>query len=311
MRILVTGGAGFIASHIVDAYLAAGHEVAVLDNLSTGRRENLNPRATLYEGDICFHDQVQKVFDEVRPEVVNHHAAQLDVRLSLEQPAFDATVNILGTINLLTHAARCRTRRFIFASSGGVLYGECEQEFPASERAPLCPISPYGFSKQAGEQYLRFFTAEHGLEGVALRYANVYGPRQRGGEAGVITIFCQALLAGKTPTIFGDGQQVRDYVCVSDVVAMNLKVLERGMGAYNVGTGTTTSVNALFAKLRALAESTVEVQYAPARSGELQRNALNAERAWRELEWQPLMKLDDGLRQTFDFCKLQRVRETR
>lgn len=307
MRILVTGGAGFIASHIVDAYLDAGHEVAVLDNLCTGRRENLNPRATFYEGDICFHDQVQKVFDEFKPEVVNHHAAQLDVRMSVEQPAFDATVNILGTINLLSHAARCRVRRFIFASSGGVLYGECEAEFPAGESAPLQPVSPYGFSKQAGENYLRFFVAEHGLQGIMLRYANVYGPRQRGGEAGVITIFCDALLTGREATIFGDGSQLRDYVCVSDVVAVNLAVLTSGLGAYNVGTGLATSVNALYAKLRALAGSSVEAKYAAARAGELQRNALATNRARQELGWQPQVKLDDGLRLTFDWCKQRRV----
>lgn len=300
MRILVTGGAGFIASHIVDAYLADGHEVAVLDNLSTGCRENVNPVAQFYHADICFHDQVKDVFDRFHPEAVNHHAAQLDVRLSVEQPAFDATVNILGTINLLTHAARLGTKRFMFASSGGVLYGECEAEFPASEKAPLLPVSPYGFSKQAGEQYLRFFANEHGMHPVALRYANVYGPRQKGGEAGVITIFCDALRQGREATIFGDGTQVRDYVYVSDVVAVNRRVLADGLGAYNVGTGVTTSVNALYAQLRTLAGSTAAAQYAAARAGELQRNALDASRAQRELGWQPQVALADGLRLTFD-----------
>lgn len=300
MRILVTGGAGFIASHIVDAYLADGHEVAVLDNLSTGRKENVNPAAQFFCADICFHDQVQDVFDRFRPETVNHHAAQLDVRLSVEQPAFDATVNILGTINLLTHAARLGTKRFIFASSGGVLYGECATEFPASEKAPLLPVSPYGFSKQAGEQYLRFFANEHGMHPVALRYANVYGPRQKGGEAGVITIFCDALRQGREATIFGDGQQVRDYVYVSDVVEINRRVLADGLGAYNVGTGVATSVNALYAQLRTLAGSTAAAQYAAARAGELQRNALDASRAQRELGWQPQVALADGLRLTFD-----------
>lgn len=300
MRILVTGGAGFIASHVVEACLADGHEVAVVDNLSTGRRENLDPRARFTEADIRDRAALAAVFAAFRPEAVSHHAAQLDIRVSVEQPALDADVNILGTINLLQLAAAHGARRFIFVSSGGVLYGNCEREFPASETAPLGPISPYGFSKQAGEQYLAFFGAQHGLEAVILRYANVYGPRQRGGEAGVVAIFCDALRAGRPATIYGDGGQVRDYVYVGDVVEANRRALTAGTGVYNIGTGVATSVNRLYELLRGIAGGTGEPRYAPARAGELLRSALHSGKAARELDWRARVGLTEGLKKTYD-----------
>lgn len=300
MRILVTGGAGFIASHVVEAYLADGHEVAVVDNLSTGRRENLSPAARFTEADIRDAATLAKVFAAFRPEVVNHHAAQLDIRVSVEQPAFDAEVNILGTINLLQLAVAHGVKRFVFISSGGVLYGNCEREFPASETAPLGPISPYGFSKQAGEQYLAFIGEQHGLATVALRYANVYGPRQRGGEAGVVAIFCDALRAGRPATIFGDGEQVRDYVYVGDVVEANRRALTTGAGVYNIGTGVATSVNRIYALLRGIAGGAGEPRYAPARAGELQRSALDSGRAAREWGWRARVGLAGGLQKTYD-----------
>ena len=255
-RVVVTGGAGFIGSHVVDAYLSRGHRVWVVDDLSSGRRENLSPDAELIVADVGS-SEVRDLFREVRPDVVNHHAAQIDVRVSVEDPRRDARTNIDGLLNLTEAALEVGARRFVFVSSGGVVYGEPEVR-PTPETMPKLPLSPYGVTKLAGEYYLNYYRRVHGMEYVALRYSNVFGPRQDPhGEAGVVAIFCNRLLAGEGLTIFGDGEQTRDYVFVKDVAAANMLVSEMALPAvdgdgeglddvaFNVGTGLATSVNRL------------------------------------------------------------------
>jgi UDP-glucose 4-epimerase len=249
MKILITGGAGFIASHIQDAYLAEGHEVAVVDNLVTGNRAHLNGKTKFFETDIVS-PEIRKIFEEFRPEVVNHHAAQMDVRKSVADPSYDAKVNVLGMINLLEASRLCGVKKFVFASTGGAIYGE-QDVFPAEEGHPLRPASPYGLTKMVGEEYLKLYERLYQLPYLVLRYANVYGPRQNPhGEAGMVPIFCQKLLKGEVPLINGDGGQTRDYVYVSDVVEANRKALQEGArGLYNIGTGVETDVNLLFDRL--------------------------------------------------------------
>lgn len=300
MKILVTGGAGFIASNIVDAYIAAGHQVVVMDDLSSGKRENLNPQARFVEMDICS-PQVAELMEEVAPEIINHHAAQIDVRKSVSDPIFDAKVNIQGALNLLEAAVKAGTRRFIFSSSGGCIYGEPET-LPVAENCPMLPLSPYGITKMCLEHYLRFYRDIHGLDHVVLRYGNVFGPRQDPhGEAGVVAIFSLAMLNGKTPTIFGDGTQERDYVFVEDVVRANLLALEAPGGhSINIGTGRGTSVNQLYAVLQKLTGFTPQAQRGPARPGELARIALECSLARRVLGWQPQVSLEEGLSRTVE-----------
>ena len=246
MRILVTGGAGFIGSHVVDAYVQAGHDVLVVDNLSTGKRENLPVQARFVEADIQ-DPAVRQLIVLEKIEIVSHHAAQMDVRRSVADPLYDARVNILGMLNVLEGAREAHVKKFIFASSGGAIYGE-QEAFPAAEEHPTAPISPYGVSKRAGEHYLYFYRVEYGLPSIALRYANIYGPRQDPhGEAGVVAIFTQRLLAGEQPVINGDGKQTRDYVFVGDVAQANLAALQVDYdGPLNIGTGSETTVNQLF-----------------------------------------------------------------
>lgn len=314
MHVLVTGGAGFIGSHIVDQLLAGGHTCAVLDDLSSGFREQVPAGVPFYEVDTRDAAGVARVFELERPAAVCHQAAQMSVSRSVREPAFDADVNLIGLLNVLDCARRSGVERFVFASSGGVLYGEVES--PASEEHPAAPISPYGISKWAGERYLEFFTREYGLPGVALRYANVYGPRQNPhGEAGVVAIFCRRLLAGEPATINGDGGCVRDYVEVADVARANIAALERPLPesftAYNVGTGLPTDVNQLAVRLheecrRALAErgrtiAVPDLQRGPARAGDLRKNLVNADKARRELAWSPQTDLAEGLKQTVDW----------
>lgn len=298
-RTLVIGGAGFIGSHVCDALLAAGHEVAVLDDFSTGRRANVPGRVTVYEGDIRDAAFVRSVFAEVRPEWVSHQAAQVSVSRSTREPRYDAEVNLIGLLNVLEASVEIGTERFVFASSGGVLYGDVDE--PAPETHPADPISPYGISKMAGEAYVRFFHRQHGLHAVSLRYANVYGPRQDPhGEAGVVAIFTERLLRGEPCVINGDGRYVRDYVYVEDVARANVLALERGAagGAYNIGTGTGTDVNELFARLRELTDPAAEPQYGPPRPGDLRSNRLDASKARTELGWTADVDLDEGLRRT-------------
>lgn len=311
MRVLVTGGAGFIGSHVVDQLLAAGHEVGVVDDLSSGRRENLPADIPFFEVDVCDQAAVQKVFEEFPPAAVCHQAAQMSVSRSVREPAFDARVNILGLVHVLDASVQCGAKRFVFASSGGVLYGDAFE--PADENTPANPISPYGISKWAGEQYLKFYAREHGLKTVALRYSNVYGPRQNPhGEAGVVAIFCQKLLAGDPATINGDGKYIRDYVYVEDVARANFQALTGDHSEpflpVNIGTAQGTDVNQLEAALRPACETILQKQgrteplphpmYQAARAGDLRSNLVNPSLAKQTLGWEPKTQLSDGLQQT-------------
>jgi len=303
MKILVTGGAGFIGSHVVDAYVAAGHEVLVVDDLSTGHRENLNPKARFHQLDITDGKVAELIRDE-RPAVLNLHAAQMDVRRSVADPLFDARVNILGTVNLLEAARKANVRRVLFVSSGGAVYGE-QETFPAAEAHPTNPVSPYGVSKRAGELYAFFYQAEYQLPFVALRYANVYGPRQDPhGEAGVVAIFSGKMLRGEPVTVNGDGKQTRDYVYVGDVARANLLALDStATGPFNVGTGIETDVNTLARLLTDAAGSRSEIRHGPAKQGEQRRSVIDCARAARVLGWRPEVSLADGLGRTVEFFR--------
>ena len=303
MNIAVTGGAGFIGSHVAEAYLAAGHTVWVVDNLATGKRDNVPAGARFVHADIN-DEAVRRLLSDERIEAVNHHAAQMDVRRSVADPLFDARSNILGLLNLLEGAREAGCRTFVFASSGGTVYGELTA-FPATEEHSTHPISPYGISKLAGEHYLDFYRLEYGLRTVSLRYANVYGPRQDPhGEAGVVAIFSQALLDGQPITINGDGTQTRDYVFVADVVRANLAALTTDVhGPFNVGTGIETDVNALAAHLQRLTGATDRARHGPAKPGEPRRSVLDCGRAARMLGWMPAGALADGLEATVTFFR--------
>ncbi len=292
----MTGGAGFIGSNLVDTLLARGDEAHALDDLSKGSRENVSADAELHVADIREPDAV---FDAVRPEVVFHLAAQADVRVSVERPALDAEINVLGTVRIL-EAARRHGAKIVFASSGGAAYGECAG--PAPESAPLRPLAPYGTSKICGEEYLATWNRLYGTEHVALRLGNVYGPRQMPhGEAGVVAIFMGLLRDGGTPTIFGEGLQTRDYVYVGDVVDAMLRAVAQDGGVFNVGTGVETSVVGLFDAIRSACGIDREPAFAPARLGELQRSVLDTSLAERELGWRPERTLADGLASTWEW----------
>jgi UDP-glucose 4-epimerase len=294
MRAVVTGGAGFVGSHVVDALVARGDEVHVLDNLSKGKRERVAGAAVFHEADIREPDAV---FDEARPEAVFHLAAQADVRVSVENPSLDADVNVLGTLRVL-EAARRHGAQLVFASTGGAIYGECDG--PAPETAPRQPLAPYGTSKLCGEEYLATWNRLYGTGHVTLRLGNVYGPRQEPhGEAGVVAIFMGLLHDGGTPTIFGDGRQTRDYVFVGDVVDAMLSALGRSGGVFNVGTGVETSVLELYAGIERASGIDRPAQFAEARLGELQRSVLDISLAGRELGWRPAHTLADGLAATW------------
>ncbi len=303
MKILVTGGAGFIASHIVDAYINAGHDVVVMDDLSSGSKRNVHPRATLVEMDIRS-PEVEKVFRTERFDVVNHHAAQMDVRRSVADPKFDASVNVLGGLNVFEHARAHGVRRIIFASTGGAIYGE-QDVFPATEEHPLRPLSPYGITKLSTEKYLFYYKAVHGIDHVILRYANVYGPRQNPhGEAGVVAIFASKLVRGEQPVINGDGMQTRDYTYVGDVVRANLLALSvKGSNIYNVGTGRESDVNLLFRVLRDHLNPSAAEQHGPAKAGEQMRSVISHAKIARELGWKPTVALEDGLRTTAEYFR--------
>jgi UDP-glucose 4-epimerase len=306
VKILVTGGAGFIGSHVADAYVAAGHQVVIMDDLSSGKRANLPAAAKFYHADIRT-PEAREIIRNERPQALSHHAAQMDVRKSVADPAFDAAVNVLGTINLLEGAREVGVERVIFASSGGATYGEQEQ-FPAPETHPHNPLSPYGITKATGEHYLFYYHAVYGMPYTALRYANVYGPRQDPhGEAGVVAIFAERLLADEAPVINGDGKQTRDYVFVGDVVRANLAALERPfVGSVNVGTGVETDVNTLYAHLRVLTGSAHPAQHGPAKAGEQRRSVIAIDRAREVLGWKPEVPLEEGLRRTVEFFRARR-----
>ena len=300
-RILITGGAGFIGSHIVDAYIDRGHKVFVIDDFSTGSKSNLNKRATLYTMDIV-DPALQKVLSEISPDVVNHHAAQMDLRHSVADPLFDARTNILGFLNILESCKNLGVKKVIFASSGGAVYGE-QKCFPASEDHPTQPMSPYGVSKLTGEYYLSYFQKVFGLSFIALRYGNIYGPRQSSaGEAGVIAIFISRLLSGKPPKINGDGKQTRDYIYVEDVVAANLLALESSYcGCLNIGTGRETDVLTIARLLVDKMESSIEALHGPAKEGEQRRSSLDFSNARELLGWSPRFSFSEGLDRTVDF----------
>lgn len=309
-RILVTGGAGFIGSHVVDTLAAAGYEPHVVDTLTSGRKEYLPAEVPVHETDICNAPRLADLFNQVRPRYVCHHAAQVSVSRSVRDPVGDAAVNILGWLNVLAECQRMGVERVIFASSGGALYGDVDM--PASEETPIRPASPYAISKWTGEQYLRFFAAQYGISGVALRYANVYGPRQgTQAEAGVVAIFTERLLTGQPPVIFGDGGKVRDYVYVSDVARANLMALQAPLPApvvaLNIGTGKGTDVSTLEGTLRRCvgdllppgrAAGPPPVWHAPHRPGDLRSSIVSAVQAGAVLGWQPQVDLDEGLRRT-------------
>jgi UDP-glucose 4-epimerase len=295
VRAVVTGGAGFIGSSVVDALLARGDEVHVLDDLSNGKRENVADGVRLHEADIRV--DVASVFGKVRPEVCFHLAAQIDVRVSVERPELDADVNVVGTLHVL-EAARAHGMKLVFSSTGGAIYGECDG--PAAEDHPRAPLAPYGVSKLAAEEYIAAYNRLYGSSHVALRYGNVYGPRQDPhGEAGVVAIFMNALRDGKTPRIYGDGSQTRDYVYVGDVAAATLAAADHDGGVFNVGTGTETSVVELYERIQSVSGIERAAELAPPRAGELQRSVLDPSLAARELGWKPERSLDDGLAATW------------
>lgn len=301
MRVLLSGGAGFIGSHVADQLLARGHEVAVVDDLSSGKRENVPEGALFYELDIrggCI-----KAFEEFEPEALCHQAAQMDVRRSVREPDFDADVNVLGTLRLLENCVKYATKKVVFASTGGAIYGE-QREFPAPEEHPLYPVSPYGVSKLASERYLHYYHIQYGLSYLALRYANVYGPRQDPhGEAGVVAIFCGNLVDGCESTINGTGEQTRDYVYVEDVAWANVLALEgeAPAGSYNVGTGIETSVNELYEVLRGISDKDLPPMHGPAKPGEQLRSSVDPSAAGRALGWHPKTDLATGLEKTLSF----------
>ena len=301
MRVLLTGGAGFIGSHVAEQLLAGGHEVAVIDNLSTGKRENVPEGASFYERDI--RSGCAEAFEEFGPDALCHQAAQMDVRRSVREPDFDADVNVLGTVRLLQNCVEYGVRRVVFASTGGAVYGE-QEEFPASEDHPQYPVSPYGVSKLAGERYLHYYRVQHGISYAALRYANVYGPRQDPhGEAGVVAIFCGNLASNKISRINGSGEQTRDYVYVGDVAAANLLVLEdeASSGAYNVGTGVETSVNELYEILRETSGRDLPPTHGPAKPGEQLRSSVDPSKSGKLLNWRPKVGLYAGLEETLRY----------
>ena len=307
MKILVTGGAGFIGSHVVDAYVAAGHEVGVIDNLSTGRQENVNPSAHLHRVDITNREQVQAAIASFKPDVVNHHAAQSEVPRSVADPGYDALVNVVGGLNVLRACVDNSVGKVIFSSTGGALYGEPDV-VPADEDHPLRPLSPYGTSKLAFEQYLGTFERTFHLRYTVLRYANIYGPRQDffAEEGRVVAIFAARMLEGKPVTIDGDGNQSRDMLHVGDVAMANIAALERGDGGtFHISSGIPVTVNDLFRKLALLIDYRLDPMFGPARKGDVYRIALDNRRAAEQLGWQPRIQLEEGLRLTVDYFRDQ------
>jgi UDP-glucose 4-epimerase len=305
MKILVTGGAGFIGSHIVDTYVNHGHQVVVVDNLSTGNRVYLNPQATFYQMSI-LDEHLHEVIRDEKIEIVNHHAAQIKVKNSLEDPYFDVQTNVLGTIHLLDVCRRTSVKKIIFASSGGAIYGEAAQG-PLSETHPVYPLSVYGVSKWSVEKYLEVFLKQFGLDYVILRYANVYGPRQdASGEGGVVAIFIQRMLMHQAISIYGDGFQRRDYVYVQDVAQANLLALQYSENdIFNIATGIETSVNDLFLRIAELTHYASQAQHVQPRLGDIYRSVLDSSKASQKLKWRPAVNLQQGLNDTIQYYQSQ------
>ncbi len=303
MKILVTGGAGFIGSHVCDLLIGNGHTVSVIDNLSTGKKENLPADTSLYETSIADNDLIS-VLQEVRPDAVVHHAAQISVGASVKDPFYDMDINIRGTLNLLQACVSCSVKKFVFASTGGAIYGEHDY-FPADELHPLRPLSPYGISKLAGEKYVYFYHKTYGIDYTVLRYSNVYGPRQDPfGEAGVVAIFSQKMLAGEQPVINGTGEQTRDFVFVKDVARANICAVEQNKpGEFNISTGTETTVNRLFAVIKNITGSKADEVHGSAVPAEQLRSVLSWDKAHAELGWEPAYRLESGLAETLDYFR--------
>ena len=303
MKVLVTGGAGFIGSHVVDALIQQGYQVVVVDNLSTGRLENINPAATFYQADIC-NSGLEGIFEKERPELVNHQAAQTVIQKSMEDPVFDARQNILGSLNLILQCLCFGVKKIIYASSGGAVYGEPKYR-PVDESHPINPISYYAISKHTVEHYLHLAHLENSLSYVVLEYSNVYGPRQSPkGEAGVVAIFTRQMLQGERPTIFGKGDKTRDYVYVADVVMANLLAMEKSIsGVYNIGTGVETSDQEMFDLLAGLTGYKGNPHYAPVRKGEIYRICLDCSKAQKKIGWQPQFLLREGLTETVNYYR--------
>lgn len=304
MKILITGGAGFIGSNVADGLLEKNHQVVIIDDLSNGKEENIPKEAKFYKIDIR-DKELQKVFKEEKPDIVIHNAAQLSVRVSVEDPMMDADINIMGGLNIISNCHIHKVKKIIFASSGGTVYGE-QEYFPAKEDHPTRPISPYGVAKLATEKYLYCFNNNYGLDYVSLRYGNIYGPRQDPyGEAGVIAIFSKKILEGKNPTINGDGLQTRDYVYVSDAVDINLRAIEGDFtGVVNVGTGKETDVVKLFNILKeASGKKDIKEVHGPPKEGEQRRSQLSFTLAEKKLEWKPKVSIEEGLKLTYDWFK--------
>ena len=308
LKILVTGGAGFIGSHVADAYIEAGHRVSVIDDLSNGKKENLNSRARFLRIDVRDRRRLAGLFRAGRFDVVNHLAAQIDVRKSVADPAYDADINIFGLLNLLEECRLHKVKKIIFSSSGGTIYGECDERRPPSESAPARPLSPYGIAKLASEFYIKAYGELRGLDYCILRYANVYGLRQDPfGEAGVVAIFSKRMLTDEPVAVFGSGRQSRDFVNVKDVAAANVLALSNNIkrGLFNIGTGRAVSVNELFRLMAHCVPYRKKPVHKPARPGELMTSVLNASEARRTLKWQPRISLQDGLRETIDFFRVR------
>jgi UDP-glucose 4-epimerase len=305
MKALITGGAGFIGSHVADGYLAEGLDVVIADDLSRGTQGNMPARARFYRVDLRKRAALEKIFAKEKPDVINHHGAQIDVRRAVKDPVFDAECNILSSIHLLELAVQHKVKRFIYASTGGAIYGEPDT-LPADEQTPVLPIAPYGISKHTVEHYLFLYQKLYGLSYVVLRYGNVYGPRQSPkGEAGVVAIFCQQILQKVTPTIYGDGKKTRDYIHVHDVRRANIKALRRGDGGiFNIASGTATTDYEVFKAVRgALGIRGLEPDYAPKRPGEVDHIVLDVSKARSGLAWRPQVGFRRGIRMTVDWFK--------
>jgi UDP-glucose 4-epimerase len=311
MKILVTGGAGFIASHVAEGYLRAGHAVVIIDDLSTGKEENLPAAAKFFPCDITDTARTEEIFARERPEMINHHAAQMDVRRSVREPLFDARVNILGALGLLELAVKYKVHKFLYASTGGASYGQVST-VPVDESHTTAPICHYGVSKLTLERYLFLYKYLYGLDYTVMRYPNVYGPRQNPyGEAGVVAIFAQQMLRGERPTIFGDGSKTRDYVFIDDIVKANLALLEKGSGeVLNLGSGEPVSDYRIFELVRAATAYQGDPKYAPVRPGEVEHIALDARRARTVAGWTPQVSLEDGIARTVAFIKQTQLKQT-